>query len=222
MTRPRASSPRRRRRVGDSPAPTRAGKVRLRGPDGVERARTFRTLKATQGYERDQHTQRDRGGWVDPRASRSMLAEWAQDWSATIVNLRPSTSHLRRQPSSDVSPTLGAVQLGRLEKTMLRKWLADPMARDLAPASVHQAYRTLHRVLAAAVELEVLARNPLDDARPFWPPHAGPGAERRRASRRHRARRRVEPSAGTGAAGRAGKRWMERDGREHLLQRTAS
>ena len=142
-------------------------KVRQRGPDGVERARTFRTLKSAQAYERDQQTQRDRGGWVDPRASRLTLAEWAADWKRTIVDLRPSTRRIYADNLRlHILPTLGTVSLGRLDKTLLRQWLADLAATDLAPASVHQAYRTLRRVLGAAVELEVLARNPLEGIKP--------------------------------------------------------
>ena len=150
---------------------TKAGKdrytVRMRGPDGKARKRTFATLKAAEAYERDQHTQRDRGGWVDPRGGKTKLAEWAIDWQTTIVHLRPNTRRIYADNLRlHILPSLGTVQLGRLDKTMLRKWLANLTATDLAPASVHQAYRTLHRVLSAAVELEVSPRNPLDGIKP--------------------------------------------------------
>lgn len=47
--------------------------VRRQGPDGRERSRTFRTLKAAETYERELMALKDRAGWVDPRAGRITL-----------------------------------------------------------------------------------------------------------------------------------------------------
>ena len=131
-------------------------------------SRTFRTVKDAERFEREQLRRRDRGEWVDPAAGRVTLAEWVADWQRTIVNLRPSTvriydSALRLY----VLPELGAVPIGRLTTTQLRAWLAKlsagPGRRSggLAPAYVHQVYRTLNRVLNAAVRDGIIGRNPL-------------------------------------------------------------
>ena len=40
----------------------------LRGTDGKERSRTFRTRKEAERYERAQHAAIDSGVWIDPRA----------------------------------------------------------------------------------------------------------------------------------------------------------
>jgi integrase len=141
--------------------------VRMRGPDGRERSRTFRTRKAAEGYEREQLSLRDQGGWVDPRASRMTLEEWVREWSGTIVHLRPSTRRIYDDNLRlHVLPTLGSVPLSKLTKTELRRWLAQLAATDLSPASVHQAFRCLRRVLGAAVDGDVLARNPLAGIKP--------------------------------------------------------
>ncbi len=110
---------------------------------------------------------RDQGGWVDPRASRMTLAEWVREWSGTIVHLRPSTRRIYEDNLRlHVLPSLGAVPLSKLTKTELRRWLAELAATDLSPASVHQAFRCLRRVLGAAVDGDVLARNPLAGIKP--------------------------------------------------------
>jgi hypothetical protein len=97
--------------------------VRLRGPDGRERSRTFRTRKAAETYERELLAQRDRGGWVDPRAGRITLAEWVAEWSTTLVNLRPSSRRIYLDNLRlHVLPEFGAVQLSKLDKAMLRGW----------------------------------------------------------------------------------------------------
>lgn len=142
--------------------------VRLRGPDGQERSKTFRTKKEAERYERAHFAALDAGTWVDPRAGRTTLEEWATEWRSTVVHLRPKTvraydSNLRNH----ILPTLGHYELARLRPPVLRAWLAElstkPTKRDrpLAPLSVLQAYRTLSRVLAAAVDDELIARNPM-------------------------------------------------------------
>lgn len=67
---------------------------------------------------------------------------------------------------------LGDYELATLTPSMLRAWLADLTRKKgrgekkLSPASVSQAYRTLNRVLVAAVEDELLGRNPLTGVKP--------------------------------------------------------
>jgi integrase len=157
--------------VGIAKRPTAAGavryEVRLRGPDGRERSRTFRTRKAAETYQRELLAQRDRGGWVDPKAGRISLDDWVTEWSATLVNLRPSSRRIYLDNLRlHVLPELGSVQLSKLDKTMLRAWLAQLSAGPLKPATVHQVYRALRRVLASAVENDVIARNALDGIKP--------------------------------------------------------
>jgi hypothetical protein len=157
--------------VGIQQRTTAAGhvryEVRLRGPDGQERSRTFRTRKAAETYERELLAQRDRGGWVDPRAGRITLAEWVSEWSATLVNLRPSSQRIYLDNLRlHVLPKLGSVQLNKLDKAMLRAWLARLSAGPLKPATVHQVYRALRRTLASAVENDIIVRNPLEGIKP--------------------------------------------------------
>jgi integrase len=141
--------------------------VRLRGPDGQERSRTFRTRKAAETYQRELLAQRDRAGWVDPRAGRITLAEWVSEWSATLVNLRPSSQRIYLDNLRlHVLPELGPVQLNKLDKAMLRTWLARLSAGPLKAATVHQVYRALRRTLASAVENDVIVRNPLEGIKP--------------------------------------------------------
>jgi len=89
------------------------------------------------------------------------------EWSGTLVNLRPSSRRIYLDNLRlHVLPELGAVPLNKLDKAMLRAWLARRTAGHLKPASVHQAYRALRRVLTAAAENDVLVRNPLDGIKP--------------------------------------------------------
>jgi integrase len=150
--------------------------VRMRGNDGKERSRTFRTRKEAERYERAQHTAMDSGLWVDPRSGKVTLGTWASEWHRTVVHLRPSTRRIYdANLRNHILPELGHVELGKLTPSMLRAWLAGLMTkvgrhgRPLAKGSVAQAYRTLNRVLVAAVDNELLGRNPLAGIKPPRP-----------------------------------------------------
>lgn len=151
---------------------TKAGQtryeVRLRGADGRERSRTFRTRKEAERYERGQQTELDQGEWIDPRNGRVTLARWTTEWQRTVVHLRPTTQRIYdANLRNHILPELGDVPLAKLTPSMLRGWLAGltlkegAHGRSLSLGSVAQVYRTLNRVLAAAVDNESLGRNPL-------------------------------------------------------------
>lgn len=147
--------------------------VRLRGLDGREQSKTFRTRKEAERYERSQQTAMEQGLWVDPRGGKVTLAAWATEWQRTVVHLRPSTQRIyEANLRIHIVPSLGHIELGRLTPSMLRAWLSDlatkPSRRGgvLAAGSVAQAYRTLNRVLVAAVDDELLGRNPLRGVKP--------------------------------------------------------
>lgn len=179
--------------------PIKTFEVRFRAPDGRERSRSFKTITEAKRYEREQLVERDRGTWIDPRSGRVTVNEWADQWLATVVNLRLSTrriyeTNLRRH----VLPKIGGVELGTMRLTSIttetaRAWLAaltvEPLTRDNAkgervplmrtdpttgdkvprlpaPATVHQAYRTLNAVMQAAVECDRIVKNPMTAVKP--------------------------------------------------------
>ena len=147
--------------------------VRYRGVDGKERSKTFRTKKDAERHERQQQMAMERGLWIDPQRSRVTLAAWSGEWQRTVVHLRSSTRRIYdTNLRLHILPELGAYEMGKLTPSLLRAWLADLSSRagrrgrPLAPGSVSQAYRTLNRVLAAAVDDEILGRNPLTGVKP--------------------------------------------------------
>jgi len=150
--------------------------VRLRGTDGKERSRIFRTKKEAERYERTQQTAIEQGLWVDPRAGKVTLEAWSKEWQRTVVHLRATTQRIYgANLRNHIVPELGQFELGKLTPSMLRAWLSGLTTKvgrhgkPLAPGSVAQAYRTLNRVLAAAVDDELLGRNPLRGVNPPRP-----------------------------------------------------
>lgn len=110
----------------------------------------------------------DRGVWIDPRAGRVTLAAWASEWQRTVVHLRPKTrKNYDVNLRNHILPALGDYDLAKLTPSMLRAWLSDLAgkngrgAKPIAAGTVAQAFWTLNRVLAAAVDDELIGRNPL-------------------------------------------------------------
>lgn len=167
--------------------PIKTYEVRFRAPDGRERSRSFKTITEAKRYEREQLVERDRGTWIDPRSGRMTLNEWAEQWQQTMVHLRPNSRRIYRDNLRlHVLPKVGDVELGTMRLTSIttefaRAWLSalsakrigrklDPVTgergRVLAPATVHQAYRTLNAALQAAVECDRVIKNPMAGVKP--------------------------------------------------------
>lgn len=133
--------------------------VRLRGPDGKERSRTFRTRKDAERYERDQRAALDKGSWIDPRHASLTVREYSDRWMAERHDLRPRTAELYRSLLRvHILPTFGSLPLGKVAPTTVRAWNAELAQRH--PVTAAKAYRLLREILSTAVTDELIARNP--------------------------------------------------------------
>jgi integrase len=103
-----------------------------------------------------------RGAWIDPSRAKTTLADYATTWLAGHPTLRPRTQRLYADLLRlHILPTLGAVELGRLSPTAVRRWHSALLSSERPGAStVAKAYRLLHAVLASAVAEEQIVRNP--------------------------------------------------------------
>ncbi len=133
--------------------------VRLRGPDGQERSRSFRTLRDAERYEREQRRALDRGDWIDPRRATVTLEEYAGRWLRQRTDLRPRTvelyeSLLRRH----LLPAFGSVPVGKITPSSVRSWHAGLAVEYRVTGA--KAYRLLRGILGTAVTDELIGRNP--------------------------------------------------------------
>jgi hypothetical protein len=111
-------------------------------------------------------TQIRRGSWIDPWAARMPLAYWAEEWRATIVDLRPSTKvrdlgYLERY----LLPRFGDMELGRIDHMAVRTWVAELSASGLSPATTTKAAQILSKMMKAAVQAGLLLKSPCDGVR---------------------------------------------------------
>lgn len=104
-----------------------------------------------------------RGDWRDPRLGRITFGEWADEWLATTVHLKPKTrdgyetvlrAHLR--------PAFGAAPVAAIDTPAVRRFVAEMLAAGSAPGTVMKARQVLRSVLACAREAGAVKTNACD------------------------------------------------------------
>ena len=134
--------------------------VRMRDPQGRQYKKTFRTRKEAEAFESTQQADRGRGGWVDPRRGKVSLAEYSSSWIALRPDLRPRTRELYESLLRlHILPTLGKYELAEITTGVIRKWHAT-LAASGKVSTAARTYRLLRTILGAAVEDEMIGRNP--------------------------------------------------------------
>ncbi|HXY44761.1 MAG TPA: tyrosine-type recombinase/integrase [Acidimicrobiales bacterium] len=111
-------------------------------------------------------TELDTGRYVEPSAltvAEFVTKTWLPGLEAG--GLRPTTVAMyRRSAERYLLPHLGAVRLRDLSPLRLREWLDELRAAGIGDRTVEVAGVTVHKLLKSAVDLELISRNPADNA----------------------------------------------------------
>jgi len=127
---------------------------------------TFRTKRSAGEYLSAIETELRRGDWIDPLNGRILLADLAEEWTATIVDLRPSTKardlgYLNRY----VLPRFGHLEVRAITHVMVSSWVAELDGSGLAPSTTTKAVHILAKILRFAVRARVIPSSPCDGVR---------------------------------------------------------
>jgi integrase len=169
---------------------SRTGKVvvswqaRYTGPDGRERTKRFLRRVDAENWLVTNSADVAKGEWIDPDASRLLFAEWAANWSSTLVDLRPSTrqrdfDYLKRY----ILPSFGNLRLGEIDYLSIQKWVSqltsagpDPWwdlaiepnrrIKPVAASTAVKAYQILNKIMATAVRAGKIRVNPCSGVKP--------------------------------------------------------
>lgn len=107
-----------------------------------------------------------RGEWSDPRLGQTTLAEWADRWLDTTVDLKPKTQDwYETMLRTHVLPTLGSIPVARIDQAGLQAFAADLNRSGAAPGTVRAALLVVRRVLATAISGGAIRSNPVDGIR---------------------------------------------------------
>ncbi|HEV2810070.1 MAG TPA: tyrosine-type recombinase/integrase [Acidimicrobiales bacterium] len=135
--------------------------VRYRLASGVGRTKTFRNRKEAGRFAAVVEADKDRGGLLDPRAGKVTVADYAAHWLDGRPTLRPRTvAEYRGVLDRHVLPSLGAVELGRLDVATVRAWHAKLLRAGVGAPTVARSYRVLRAICATAVEDSIILANP--------------------------------------------------------------
>jgi integrase len=133
----------------------------------VAAPQTFDTKAGAARWLATVEADRARGLWVDPRAGRARLEEYALSWLASHARIGPRTreiyaSQLRHHVLPQVTdevPGLGTVALADLTPDLIRRWYVALSSKRSASTAA-KAYTRLRQVLAQAVKDDRIAKNP--------------------------------------------------------------
>src|SRR5207245_10896808 len=135
-----------------------------RGPDGREGSRTFDRKSDAQRWLAGVEMAKAHGEWIDPALGRRTFASWLDEWSPTVVDLRPSTRERDLGMARvHLLPAFGDVPLTRITNPMVRTFIAERVATGThSPSTVRKMGQVLAKIMRAAVEAGLIARSPCE------------------------------------------------------------
>ncbi len=144
----------------------RRWRVRYRTPDHRQTdKRGFRTKREAEDFLAGIEVAKLRGDWVNPARSRVTVGEWAEQWYAAQLQVKPTTrSGYRHSLDKHVLPRWSAVRLPEVRHSDVQTWV-NGLSAKLAPSTVRQIHLVLFGVMKFAVRDGRLSRNPCDDVR---------------------------------------------------------
>ncbi|MGY1669529.1 tyrosine-type recombinase/integrase [Geodermatophilus sp. SYSU D00710] len=136
-------------------------RARYRDATGREHARHFRRKVDAQRWLDGVTTAIETGAYVDPRAGRITVDEWAGRWLHSQAHLKPTTlARYRGILHGHLLPKWADRQLATLSHAEIQTWVADQRSAGMAAATVRKHFRVLSLVLDLAVRDGRLSRNP--------------------------------------------------------------
>jgi len=136
-------------------------RARYRDASHREHARHFARKVDAERWLAAMEVSISRGEWLDPAHGKVRVGDWAAQWLAGQVQLKPSTFAryeliLRKQ----VLPTWEGMPLSKVTFADVGVWVQELSASHPSAASVRQAHRVFSLLLDHAVHDGRLARNP--------------------------------------------------------------
>ena len=141
-----------------------------RDVNGKQRSETFRSKRDAERFLARTEVAKEKGEWRDPKEGKRTVAYVAEKWFATKAALKPGTlKGYRIALDKHVLPTLGEIQLARLEPQDIDQWVADLRRQPVGETAIVRAFRVLGAVLDKAVEYRMIPSSPMPSDKPRMP-----------------------------------------------------
>lgn len=135
--------------------------ARWRDPAGEQRSKNFDRRVDAERHLTTVEARKLAGTYVDPRAGRLKLGEFAERTTLGWLNRRDSTK--ARDDSylnGLVLPSFANTSLGAVHPTDIQEWVAQLDTEGYAPATIRKAYQLLGRIFSDAVQAGFIIRSP--------------------------------------------------------------
>ncbi|HEY1485046.1 MAG TPA: site-specific integrase, partial [Micromonosporaceae bacterium] len=142
-------------------------RVRYTDPDtGKPRESLWDKKVDAEREDANQRADISRGRWIDPRAGKVTVAEFAAAWREQQLHRDSTADLVERSFRIHIEPTLGALPLGNVRTSHLRGWVKHmDTATDLAASTIGLMFGYLSAMFATAVHDRIIAENPCRDVR---------------------------------------------------------
>jgi len=142
-------------------------RYKIEGGRSITAPTSFATKAEAARWLAGVETERAKGSWVDPQAGRIALDAYATAWLRGHARLAKRTREIYEAqlrlhilPAIDSAvPALGTVALTDLTPALVRQWYAALIARR-SPSVAAKAYMRLRQILTAAVNDDLIGKNP--------------------------------------------------------------
>jgi len=137
----------------------RRWQARYRDPDGRERSKTFTRKVDAQRWLDQVTADLVTGRYVDPKAGRVTLGDFAAEWLETQTFDAPTRETMESRVRTHILPTIGPVELRHLKPSTVQAWVRSRQT-EVAPSYCRLLLSNLSTILSAAVEDGLIASNP--------------------------------------------------------------
>ena len=143
--------------------------VRYRDANGAQRKENYEKKSQAEARARVVGVELLTGSYVDPKAGKVTLQEYSEGWLATRTSDPSSIAVERRHLTRHILPVLGDRELRELKPSTVQAWLNGLQRTVTSPGYIGSILQTLSSVLNAAVDDELIRKNP-SRARSVKPP----------------------------------------------------
>jgi integrase len=147
------------------PEPTkrngRGKRYRVRWVDDTGQPQTKLFERKADADRHDANVRADvsRGQYIDPRAGRITVAQFAEKWLADQLHRASTVDLMQRAFRLHINPILGGMEVGRVRTSHLRGWVKN-RSDALAPSTLRVVYSYLVALFGAASVDRVIGPSP--------------------------------------------------------------
>lgn len=133
-------------------------RVRWRDPAGRQRSRSFAKKAQAERFRSIVSADLVRGEYIDPDAGKVTFVDYATEWLSAQTFDEATAEAVAHRLRLHAFPVLGDKELRRVKPSTVQSWIRG--LDSLAPAYQRVIFANVSTVFAAAVDDELLAKNP--------------------------------------------------------------